>query len=123
MSSEIFWTNQEIYFTEVFWPLVLVFLVLLPVLGFLFILGFFRRYRLWNMGKPGISLDQLGGRLKTTLAVAFGQMRTLREIYPGLMHLLIFWGSLFLILGKIIRLFSFAVVLTHPPKPSFCTLR
>ena len=50
---------------------------------------------------------------------ALGQRRVLREIYPGLMHFLIFWGSLLLILGKIIRLFSFAVDLTHPPQAIF----
>ncbi len=95
------------------------FLGLLPILVVLLVLGFSRHSQLWNRGKPGISLDQPWVRLKTTLAVAFGQMRTLREFYPGLMHFLIFWGSLFLILGKIIRLFSFAVDLTHPPQAVF----
>jgi Fe-S oxidoreductase/nitrate reductase gamma subunit len=41
------------------------------------------------------------------------------ESYPGTMHLLIFWGILFIFLGKVIRLFSYPVGLTTPPQPLF----
>jgi nitrate reductase gamma subunit len=35
------------------------------------------------------------------------------------MHLLIFWGSVLLVLGKIVRLFGYTVELTNPPQAVF----
>lgn len=119
MSPKIFWAGQEVYITEVFRPIVIAFLFLSPILIALFALGLIRHYQLWRLGKPGLPFDQVWFRLKVTLAIVFGQKRTLREFYPGLMHFLIFWGSLFLIGGKVIRLFSFTVELTHPPQSIF----
>jgi Fe-S oxidoreductase/nitrate reductase gamma subunit len=119
MSSEGFWAGQNFNITEVFLPIVTAFLILLPVLLTLFALGLLRHYRLWRLGKPGPPLDQVWLRLKLVLAAVFGQRRTLREFYPGLMHFLIFWGSLLLIFGKITRVFSLAVELTSPPRSIF----
>ena len=119
MSPESFWAGQNVYITEVFLPGVTVFLVLLPVLIALFALGLLRHYRLWRLGRPGLSVDQLWFRFKLALAAVFGQRRILKEFYPGLMHFLIFWGSLLLILGKMTRVFSLAVDLTSPPQSIF----
>lgn len=119
MSPKIFWAGQEVYITEVFRPIVIAFLFLSPILIALFALGLIRHYQLWRLGKPGLPFDQVWFRLKVTLATVFGQERTLREFYPGLMHFLIFWGSLLLIVGKVIRLFSLTVGLTHPPQSIF----
>jgi nitrate reductase gamma subunit len=119
MSPEGFWAGQNANITEVFLPVATAFLILLPVLLALFALGLLRRYRLWRLGRPGPPLDQVRLRLKLALAAVFGQRRTLQEFYPGLMHFLIFWGSLLLILGKTIRVFSMAVELTSPPRSIF----
>jgi Fe-S oxidoreductase/nitrate reductase gamma subunit len=117
--DELFWAGQEAYISNIFFPIVIVLLIFSPFLLTLFALGFWRHYQLWRLGKPGISFDHVWTRLKTTLAVALAHMRTLKEFYPGLMHLFIFWGAALLILGKIIRLFSFPVGLTNPPQNVF----
>ena len=119
MSPEIFWSGQEVYITGIFRPIVIAFLLLSPILAALFALGILRHYQLWRLGKSSLPFDQLWFRLKTALAAVFGQRRIVRELYPGLMHLLIFWGSLLLIIGKLVRLFSLTVQLTHPPQSVF----
>jgi Fe-S oxidoreductase/nitrate reductase gamma subunit len=119
MSHEVFWAEQNVYITEVILPIVITFIILLPILIALFALGLLRHYRLWRMGRPGLSVDHVWLRLKVTLADVFGQRRTVREFYPGLMHFLIFWGSLLLILGKMTRLFSLPGKLTNPPQSVF----
>ena len=43
-------------------------------------------------------------RLGETLFYALGQIRTLKKIYPGFMHLLIFWGVLIQIIGTAIKI-------------------
>jgi Fe-S oxidoreductase/nitrate reductase gamma subunit len=57
--------------------------------------------------------------LKTVFGVVYGHKRIWRELFPGTMHFLIFWGILLIFLGKIIRLFSYPVGLTIPPQPLF----
>jgi Fe-S oxidoreductase/nitrate reductase gamma subunit len=46
-------------------------------------------------------------------------MRFWKEFYPGMMHFLIFWGTVLVFLGKIVRLFSYPVRLTIPPQAIF----
>jgi Fe-S oxidoreductase len=119
VSPDIFWAGQEVYIQQVFLPIVIVFLMVLPILMALFGLGFLRHYRLWRLGKPGLPTEKPWVRLKTMLAVVFAHKRILGEFYPGLMHLLIFGGSLLLVAGKAVRLFSFAVELSIPPQRVF----
>ena len=111
-----FWAGQEAYLTEVFMPIIIVALVALPVIGALFVLGFYRRYRLWKLGQPEKRSDQWFTRLMTALAVAIANIRIVRlkELFPGVMHSLIFGGTALLILGKVIRLFSFGGVEIPP---------
>jgi Fe-S oxidoreductase/nitrate reductase gamma subunit len=61
----------------------------------------------------------VGTRLKTFLAVIFANSKIGEEVYPGIMHFLIFWGALLIFLGKIVRLFSFLFELTNPPQMIF----
>ena len=98
-------------------PLIIGVAIFLPVIIALFALGFWRRYRLWRVGQPDNRSDKWLTRLMGTLAVAIANIRILRlsELYPGLMHSLIFGGAALLFLGKIIRLFSFGG-LTVPPQ-------
>jgi len=115
-----FWTAQDIYMTKIFLPVVIGFLVLLVGLAALFVVSFRREhYRLWHLGKAEDCSGQWMTRLKTVLAVTFAHKRIWNEVYPGAMHLLIFWGVLLIFLGKIIRLFSYPVGLTIPPHAAF----
>ncbi len=114
---ELFWAGQEVYITEVFRPIIIGVAIFFPAIIALFIFGFGRRYRLWRVGQAGNRAEQWVTRIKSTLAVAVVNIRILRlkELYPGLMHSLIFGGAALLFLGKIIRLFSFGG-LTVPPQ-------
>jgi len=115
---ELFWVGQEIYITEVFLPVIIGFLVLVPLLGILFAFGFGRYYRLWKLGQADDRSGNWWKRVMTTLAVAVANIRIIRgkELYPGIMHALIFSGATVLILGKIVRLFSYLTGITNPPQ-------
>ena len=69
-------------------------LLLLVIVAVVFGYGFYRRYRLWTMGKPEKRTDQPKERLKSVWAYVFGHKRMLRDPYQGWMHLLIFYGFL-----------------------------
>ncbi|MBN1312817.1 MAG: (Fe-S)-binding protein [Anaerolineae bacterium] len=64
--------------------------------------GVFRRIRRWRQGQPERRTDQIGKRLMAVLTQAIGQFRTAQDIYPGIMHLTIFWGMVALFLGTAI---------------------
>ncbi|MFC2122859.1 heterodisulfide reductase-related iron-sulfur binding cluster [Bacteroidota bacterium] len=115
---EIFWAGQEIYLTEVFLPVIIAVLLFVPLLAALFLFGFGRHYRLWKLGQPEDRSGQWWNRLKGMLLVAVVNMRILNrhELFPGIMHALIFGGSAILILGKIVRLFSYLTGITTPPQ-------
>jgi len=116
--SELFWAGQQIYLMEVFLPVIISVLVFIPILAALFAFGFGRHYRLWKVGQPDDRSGNWLKRLMTTLAVAVANVRIIRtkELYPGIMHALIFGGSAVLILGKIVRLFSYITGITNPPQ-------
>lgn len=114
---ELFWAGQEAYITEVFMPIIIGVAIFFPVLIALFLLGFGRRYRLWKVGQTDNRSDNWFNRLMTTLAVGIANIRIMRvrELYPGLMHTFIFAGTALLVVGKIMRLFSFGGI-TIPPQ-------
>ena len=114
-----FWTDQIGYINNIFKPVIIAFLIVVPVLVVLFAFGFYRRYQLWRLGKADNRTDHIGIRIKTTLGVALAHLRILREAYPGWMHFIIFWGASMLVVGKIIRLFSYVVHLDNPPQHIF----
>jgi Fe-S oxidoreductase len=51
--------------------------------------------------------------------VTFAHIRFWKEFYPGTMHFLIFWGTFLILLGKIVRLFSYLVGVANPPQSIF----
>jgi Fe-S oxidoreductase len=115
-----FWTGQEVYTMKVFLPIIIGFLVLFIGLIAIFALSFWwRHYRLWHLGKEENRSDQVAKRVKSLLTITFGHMRFWKEPYPGTMHFLIFWGTVLVFLGKIVRLFSYPVGLTIPPQTIF----
>ncbi len=115
---ELFWAGQEVYITQVFLPIIIGVLVFVPLLVILFAFGFARHYRLWKLGQPDNRSGYWWKRLVTTVAVAVANVRIMRmsELYPGIMHTLIFGGATVLILGKIVRLFSYLTGITNPPQ-------
>jgi Fe-S oxidoreductase len=118
--NQLFWTSQQVYITNVFLPIFIGFSVLCVGLLALFVLSFWRQhYRYWRLGKEEDRLGQVAARLKTVLAVIFANSRIGEETFPGIMHFLIFWGAVFIFLGKIIRVFSFLVPLTNSPQSIF----
>jgi Fe-S oxidoreductase/nitrate reductase gamma subunit len=68
-----------------------------------FIYAVVHRYRLWRVAKKENVPTSLWKRTKafavTGLVDGFIHRRILRDIYPGAMHALIFWGALLLLLG------------------------
>jgi len=119
--GELFWAGQLVYIEEIFLPVIIGVLIFIPVLLILFAFGFLRHYRLWKLGQPDDRSEKWFTRLMTTLAVAVANIRIIRlkELYPGIMHMLIFGGSALLILGKIVRLFSYLVGIANPPQAIF----
>jgi Fe-S oxidoreductase/nitrate reductase gamma subunit len=61
-----------------------------------FVYGFYRRWRLWQQGKPGRRQHQFWLGVRDVLTFGFGHKRILAEPYPGIMHVLIFWGAVLL---------------------------
>jgi Fe-S oxidoreductase/nitrate reductase gamma subunit len=116
--QEFFWVDQLIYIKDIFLPIIIGFLVFVPLLAILFVFGFARHYRLWKLGQADNRSGNWGKRLRTTLAVAVANMRIVRrkELYPGTMHALIFGGTAFLFLGKVVRLFSYLTGISNPPQ-------
>jgi Fe-S oxidoreductase len=76
------------------------------ILGFftilVFALGLNRHVRRWRMGQLEFPRDQLWKRTRAVLAQAIGQFRTVEDLFPGIMHLMIFWGMAALLMGTIL---------------------
>jgi Fe-S oxidoreductase/nitrate reductase gamma subunit len=118
-AADLFWANQEVYILKIFFPIIIAALLILAASVLFFAFGFARRALLWRLGAADSRFDQIWTRLKSAIAVVFVHARILKEAYPGIMHLLIFWGALLWILGAIVRLFSYLVGLTLPPQNIF----
>lgn len=82
--------------------------------------GFYRRASLWRIGLTEQRKNHLGKRIQFTLSNIFGHARILRETYPGLMHLFIFYG--FIIPFSLIVLFQFFHFLPSPFGSTFSLL-
>jgi Fe-S oxidoreductase/nitrate reductase gamma subunit len=74
------------------WLLYPLFAVALAVFAY----GFYRRWRLWQQGKPGKREHQFWSGVADVLTFGFGHKRIASEPYPGIMHVLIFWGAVLL---------------------------
>jgi Fe-S oxidoreductase len=120
-ADEMFWAGQAVYIEDIFLPVIIGVLVFVPLLVIIFAYGFGRRYLLWNKGQPEDRSGNLVSRLKTALAVGVANVRIIRlgELYPGIMHAMIFGGTALLVLGKVVRLFSYTVDITYPPQSVF----
>lgn len=93
-SREVFWNIQYSYLVYILNGIAVVFLAY----------SIYRRTKLWRQGKPDDRFENLGSRTKafirTMLADVLGHRRFLRDPYPGIMHLFIFWGFGILLLAS-----------------------
>lgn len=81
--------TREIYWNIVFGPLV--YLLAAAAIGVMSY-GIYQRARLWRLGGGEARLDRPGRRLWGVLDELLLHRRMLRDAYPGLMHLFIFYG-------------------------------
>jgi len=94
---------------EIFWNIgdygYILYGLLIPLAA---ILGYsiYKRYRMWSLGQPDNRFDKPLTRIKTFASTSvldgFLHRRFLKDPYPGLMHLLIFWGCIVFLLGAFI---------------------
>jgi len=91
---------------EIYWDITghLILYVFVVVGAVAFIYGILRHYRNWRIGKPLVRWDRPWERLKALLADTVLHRSVLREAYPGLMHLAIFYGFAVLTLGTVVVL-------------------
>ena len=82
-TREIFWNVGDLRTTVYLIALVSIVIVLY---------GIVRHYRRWSLGKRERRFDHVIRRVKYLVQFIVGHGKILRESYPGIMHLLIFWG-------------------------------
>jgi len=93
---------------EVFWniPYSYIIYILAAVAVAFLVFSIYRRYKLWHLGKPENYSENISKRIqvfiRTTIVDALAHRRFLRDPYPGIMHLTIFWGCLILLLAAAI---------------------
>ncbi|MGH7392091.1 MAG: heterodisulfide reductase-related iron-sulfur binding cluster [Candidatus Rokuibacteriota bacterium] len=81
--------------------------VALAILGY----GMWQRVRLWRQGQPEHRLDRIPDRVKLVALHALGQVRTLSQAYPGVMHAIMFWGFLALFMGTVLATIDYDITL------------
>lgn len=69
-----------------------------------FIYGVYRHWRNWTLGRPDERWDRPWDRIKGLLSNTVLHLSVLKEAYPGIMHLCIFYGFVVLVLGTAVVL-------------------
>ncbi|AFM00656.1 Fe-S oxidoreductase [Desulfitobacterium dehalogenans ATCC 51507] len=91
--------TRELYWNiEHHW---LIYPMLIIALGF-FCYGFYQRYKLWQIGQPENRRKNMVKRIGDIFVYGLGHKRILKEGFPGIMHLFIFWGFVLLFFATII---------------------
>ncbi len=88
---------------------------LLAILASTFLIySFYRRSRLWKLGQRDNTFSDLGKKTKAFVYAAtidgFIHRKILRHPYSGIIHVLLFYGSLFLLLGTVMDVISYYIV-------------
>jgi len=95
-SREVFWNIPYGYVIEILGAFAIAF----------WVFSIYRRYKLWRLGKPDDCSKNMGRRIwvfiRTTVVDVLAHRRFLRDPYPGMMHLMIFWGFVILLLASAI---------------------
>lgn len=98
---------------EVFWNIsygsIVYLLAAISIVIWLF--SFYRRYKLWQEGRPDECSKEIGKRVWVFIRTIIGDILThrrfLRNPYTGMMHLMIFWGFVILLLASAIDAVSY----------------
>jgi Fe-S oxidoreductase/nitrate reductase gamma subunit len=98
ITREIFWNVGS----WARWPVYGLGLIVILI----FIYGLIKRIRLWQIGKPENRFNHIFKRIGLVLSFGLFHKRILKEPYPGIMHLFIFWGFLVLLFGTILIFFQ-----------------
>jgi len=77
----------------------------------IFAYGFWQRIALWRAGRPENRFDRIPQRLRLVAVHALGQVRTLSQAYPGVMHATMFWGFLALFMGTVLATVDWDITL------------
>jgi hypothetical protein len=77
----------------------------------IFCYGFWQRFSLWRRGLPENRFDHIPQRVQLVAKHALGQVRTLSQAYPGVMHAIMFWGFLALFMGTVLATIDWDVTL------------
>ncbi|MHB1653123.1 MAG: heterodisulfide reductase-related iron-sulfur binding cluster [Desulfitobacteriaceae bacterium] len=85
-TRQVYWNIQSHYW------LYLIFVLALLV----FTWGIYQRIQLWKMGRPENRWQEVWQGIRDVLVYGFGHKRILKDNYAGIMHLVIFWGFVFL---------------------------
>ena len=97
---------------EIFWQINYgwVVYILAVIAIFIFLCAVYKRVKVWKLGKSDNRFDHLGARIKafilTGIIDGLLHRRFLREIYPGLMHFLIFIGLGLILIGAFVDFIS-----------------
>lgn len=82
-------------------PGIIIFIIVFIIAVGLFARAVWQRYLILRLGRPEDRFDQIGTRVMSLLVYVLGQKKVLNEFYPGLLHVLIFWGFLVLGVGEL----------------------
>ncbi|HWI63636.1 MAG TPA: heterodisulfide reductase-related iron-sulfur binding cluster [Symbiobacteriaceae bacterium] len=91
-TREIYWNISGTY---------LMYLMLLPTLA-IFGYGFWRRIRLWRIGRSDQRLDRIPERLRLLFKHAVLQFRLAHNPLAGFFHILFSWGFVLLFIGTLV---------------------
>jgi Fe-S oxidoreductase/nitrate reductase gamma subunit len=88
---EVFWNAHS------FEPFLFLFTAIAMAI---FAYGVYQRWKMWKaIGKDEIRIDELPARIKALIMNGFFQVKTWKDVYPGIMHGCIFFGFFVLIFG------------------------
>ncbi|MCJ7508238.1 MAG: heterodisulfide reductase-related iron-sulfur binding cluster [candidate division Zixibacteria bacterium] len=95
---------------EIFWNVgagIRIIIYILAIIPLVFLIwGIYKKIRLWRIGKPENRYDKIGKRILSFISFGLFHKRFFRDLYPGLMHLFIFWGFVVLFLGTAVVMFQ-----------------
>jgi Fe-S oxidoreductase/nitrate reductase gamma subunit len=83
-------------------PLRVVFFIIMAIAVGVMVYGIAQRIRLWRKGQPEPGFNRFWERIGRTLKYAVAQVRILRQRYPAVLHLAIFWAMVFLFIGTVL---------------------
>jgi Fe-S oxidoreductase/nitrate reductase gamma subunit len=73
--------------------------------------GMWQSVKLWRAGTAENRLDHIPERVRLVAKHALGQVRTLSQAYPGVMHAIMFWGFLALFMGTVLATIDWDITL------------